>query len=72
MEASNDNSPVGDLLVGANAIAAFLGCTRRQAYRFVYDGLLPSFKLGGTVAARRSTLTRWMADRETGGMKVSA
>jgi len=59
----NDNNP--DLLMGADAIARFLGITRRQAYRLIYDGLLPSFKLGGTVSARRSSLTAWLAKRET-------
>lgn len=59
----NDNNP--DLLMGADAIARFLGITRRQTYRLVYDGLLPSFKLGGTVSARRSSLTAWLAEKET-------
>lgn len=58
----NDNNP--DLLMGADAIARFLGITRRQAYRLIYDGLLPSFKLGGTVSARRSSLTAWLAEKE--------
>lgn len=49
-----------DLLMGADAIADFLGVTRRQVYRLVHDGIMPSFKLGGTVAARRSSLTKWM------------
>lgn len=53
-----------DLLMGADAIADFLGVTRRQVYRLVYDGIIPSFKLGGTVAARRSSLTRWMEQLE--------
>lgn len=54
----------GDLLMGADTIAKFLGISRRQTYRLVYDGLLPSFKLGGTVSARRSSLTKWMAEQE--------
>lgn len=62
--ASNDNFPQADLLMGANAIAAFLGCTRRQAYRLTTDNIIPNFKLGGTVAARRSSLARWMVDAE--------
>lgn len=53
----------GDLLMGANAIAAFLGITPRQTYRLVYDAILPTFKLGGTLAARRSTLTAWLNDQ---------
>lgn len=63
MTPDNDNS-VGDLLMGADTIAKFLGISRRQTYRLVYDGLIPSFKLGGTVSARRSSLTRWLADQE--------
>lgn len=59
----NDNEK--DLLMGADAIASFLGITRRQTYRLVYDDLLPSFKLGGTVAARRSSLRNWMAEQES-------
>lgn len=52
--------PERDLLMGADAIAGYLGVTRRQVYRLVYDEIIPSFKLGGTVAARRSSLTKWM------------
>lgn len=62
MNHANDNEP--DLLMGAGAISAFLGITRRQSYRLIYDGLMPSFKLGGTVAARRSSLRNWMAEQE--------
>ncbi len=56
----------GDLLMGADAIAGYLGVTRRQVYRLVYDDIIPSFKLGGTVAARRSSLTKWMEQLEEG------
>ncbi|MHA4733246.1 helix-turn-helix domain-containing protein [Ensifer adhaerens] len=52
--------PERDLLMGADAIAGFLGVTRRQVYRLVYDEIIPSFKLGGTIAARRSSLSKWM------------
>lgn len=54
----------GDLLMSANAIAKHLGITRRQTYRLVYDGIIPTFKLGGTVAARRSSLDKWVAELE--------
>lgn len=64
MHHDNDNLPTADLLFGAKAIAEFLGINQRQTYRLVYDGVLPSFKLGGTVAARRSTLTKWLAAQE--------
>ncbi|MDK4704296.1 helix-turn-helix domain-containing protein [Rhizobium sp. CNPSo 4062] len=61
---SVQEAPRGDLLMGADAIAAYLGVTRRQVYRLVYDQIIPSFKLGGTVAARKSSLTKWMQDLE--------
>ena len=63
-DADNDNTLPADLLLGADAIAKFLGISRRQVYRLVYDQIIPSFKAGGTVAARRSSLARWMADAE--------
>ena len=64
MIASNDNHLGADLLMGAPAIAKFLGVTQRQVYRLVYDKIAPSFKIGGTVAARRSSLNKWMEDAE--------
>lgn len=64
MQAANDNVIEGDLLMGANAIARFLGVTPRQVYRLTYGELVPHFKLGGTVAARKSSLSKWMAEQE--------
>ncbi|MET3854435.1 helix-turn-helix domain-containing protein [Rhizobium sp. OAE497] len=64
MNAGNDNIIEGDLLVGAKAIAEFLGVTQRQAYRLTTDRIIPFLKLGGTVAARRSSLSRWMDEAE--------
>ena len=63
MEVANDNEA---LLLGANAIAAYLQITRRQAYRLIYDEDLPTFKLGGTVAARKSSLSKWLEAAEQG------
>lgn len=54
-----------DLLMGAPAIAKFLGVSQRQVYRLTYDGIMPHFKLGGTVAARKSSIVKWMESIET-------
>jgi predicted DNA-binding transcriptional regulator AlpA len=62
MDHANENDST--LLMGAAAIAAHLGITRRQAYRLVYDTDLPTFRLGGTVAARKASLAAWIADQE--------
>lgn len=64
MNAANDNILQGDLLMGAPAIAKFLGVTQRQVYRLTYDKIVPHFKLGGTIAARRSSLCQWLAEKE--------
>ena len=53
----NDND--ADVLLGVPAIAAHLGLTPRQVRNLVYDrDDLPVFKLGGSVAARKSTLAK--------------
>jgi len=65
MQHDNDNDP--QILMGAKAIAAYLGVTQRQAYRLIYECGLPNFKLGGTVAARRSSLTAWVVGQEIAG-----
>ena len=45
-----------DVLIGAKAIAIETGIKVRQVYRLAELGLIPTFKLGGTLAARRSEL----------------
>lgn len=53
-----------DILHGANAIADFLGLGRRVIYHLVSKGLMPTFRLGETVCARKSTLLKWIEDQE--------
>jgi excisionase family DNA binding protein len=63
MRAANDNLSA-DLLRGADAIAEFLGFPRRAIYHAVAKNHLPSFRIGETVCARKSTLTAWIAEQE--------
>ena len=65
MQHDNDNSPIGDMLLGARAIAGFLGVSQRQIYRLVDEHIIPTFKVGGTISARRSSLNAWMTEQET-------
>ncbi len=53
-----------DLLLGAEAIAAFLGITPRQVYRIRERRELPIFKLRRKMAVRRSTLVAVLARKE--------
>lgn len=64
MTPDNDNVPESHLLMGANAIAEFLNVTPRQAYRLCSDKIIPCFKTGGTVTARKASLMRWLAEQE--------
>ena len=62
---SNDNdNQAGDLLIGAKAIGEALGITRRQVFHLIEKSLLPTFRLGASVAARRSTLMKWLTEQE--------
>lgn len=57
----------GDLLRGAGEIAEFLfgSCNnRRKIYYLVERGVLPVFRLGCVVCARKSTLAAWIGEQE--------
>lgn len=47
-----------DLLLGAKAIAEFLGCKVRQVYHMLAKRQLPGFKIGDVIAARKSTILK--------------
>ncbi len=58
-----------DLMTGAEAIAEFMfGDTSDTSRRRVYHAAdklgLPTFKLGGTICARRSTILAWIERQE--------
>jgi excisionase family DNA binding protein len=63
MQADNDNIST-DILKGASEIAKFLGLSRRAIYHAVDTGVLPTFRIGSNVFARRSTLLAWIASQE--------
>jgi hypothetical protein len=61
------HSPVGDdLLLGANAIAEFLGIEPKQVYYFASRRLIPAGKLGGILTASKQKL-REHFDKITSG-----
>jgi hypothetical protein len=53
-----------ELLIGAKAISKETGIKVRQVYRLAEMGQIPTFKVGGTVAARRSELQAHFASKE--------
>ncbi|GJD58365.1 hypothetical protein MTDSW087_05374 [Methylobacterium dankookense] len=56
--------PVADLLYGMPEIAAFLGLKTPQARHLADKGTIPTFKVGKLTCARRTSLTKWLADLE--------
>ena len=61
---STDRAILGDLLYGAPAIADYLGITERQVRHRCDKGQMPHFKIGKTVCGRKTTLGRWLDERE--------
>ena len=61
-----------DLLYGVPAIAAHLEMTQPQVYHLHNKGELPTFKIGGKVCARRSTLAKHFAAQEAAAARDAA
>lgn len=61
MEQEQDRA---DLLYGVPAMAAYLGLSEKQLRHRIEAGSIPSFKIGGTVCARRSSINEWLAEQE--------
>lgn len=55
-----------DLLLGAAAIAEFMGIGRRQVYHMVSKQAIPCFNIGETIAARKSSIMKWIERMERG------
>lgn len=64
---NHDNDNRADLLYGAKAIAEYLQLTCAVVYHLVAEKRIPVFKIGGKVAARRATLSAWLAEQEQAG-----
>jgi len=52
-----------DLLIGADAIAAFIGVSRRSVYHLAREKQLPIGRLGKQLIARKSQLRRHIDSR---------
>ena len=56
-----------DLLQGAGAIAEFTGLPERRIYAMTSKQKIPTFRIGGTLCARKSRLMEWFEDLESSG-----
>lgn len=62
MNEGSQSMLANDMLQGADAIGEFMGLDPRQVYH--QRKRLPTFKIGATICARKSTLLRWIEDQE--------
>lgn len=53
-----------DLMIGAAALAAWLGVPPRKVFYIAETKQLPFFKIGGKLAARKSTIKEHIAKLE--------
>ena len=53
-----------DLLEGADDIAAFMGWNRRRVFYAAERKMIPIFRFGGRLCARKSTLRRHVEELE--------
>ena len=61
---TDTTAAAGDVLYSRKAIAEFLGIPGRAVQNQIDQKRLPHFHMGGTVCARRSVLTAWLAELE--------
>ncbi len=53
--------PLDEVLYGAAEIGRVLGLSRRVVYHRAAAGHLPTFKIGSTLCAKRSSIATWLA-----------
>ena len=56
-----------DILEGADAIAHFMGTTRRRVFHLAERDLIPTFKLGHRLCARKSRILKHIEALEGAG-----
>ena len=61
---SDTEQEKADLLYGAKAIAQHLGLEEKPTRHRIYRKIIPTFKIGDTICARRSTIAEWLAELE--------
>ena len=59
-----ENDLADDLLEGADEIATFMGWSRRRVFYAAERKLIPIFRIGNRLSARKSTLRRHVEDLE--------
>ena len=62
---TEDQTIADDLLKGACKISKFTGLPVRQIYDLANKRKIPTFKIGGFICGRKSTLLEWFSKLES-------
>lgn len=58
-----------DQILTVRELAEYLKIAEKTAYRFVSEGKLPGFKVGGAWRFRKAEVDRWIKEQELSNMK---
>jgi excisionase family DNA binding protein len=53
-----------EMIVGAKNIAATIGLPARRVYELAETGAMPTIKIGGSIAIRKTKLAQWIEQLE--------
>ncbi|SCX31077.1 hypothetical protein DSM25558_5113 [Agrobacterium sp. DSM 25558] len=59
-----------EVIVGAKAIGEAIGVKTRRVHLMIDKGEIPVFRLGGSIAMRRSTLNSWISSLEAASLSA--
>lgn len=60
-----------DQILTVRELAEYLKIAEKTAYRFVSEGKLPGFKVGGAWRFRKAEVDRWIKEQEVSNMKAT-
>lgn len=53
-----------DEILTIKELASYLKIAEKTAYRYVSDGMMPGFKVGGSWRFRKSEIDKWIVEQE--------
>lgn len=56
-----------DEILTIKELASYLKIAEKTAYRFVSEGRIPGFKIGGSWRFRKSEIDQWTKEQSRGG-----
>jgi hypothetical protein len=64
LDRPTDAAQASAMLYGAGAIATYLGMTEHACRHLIAESVIPTFKIGSRICARRESIDSWLCDQE--------